>query len=271
MLSMPAVRLLRTLGRGPALSERCAGLPRTFSTPELRIPCPDERKFSVVSEVERTLNSQGIQPSTLDGVRVRMETGWWLLRASNTEAAVVVRCETYRAGDLDALCATVAALLVNAGVDGGSVPGYLMRRAGREAGPGLAVGSRGTRGVGKPQSAMAPTKGRKDIACVVLDRDNADFDHRGSRRQIYAPRGRISMNRIATALATLAVCTFAAGSAVADAHSAGVKVYWTASGKFGPFNIQGLIPTYPEARDILIPINMWVIDHPKGLGRLRHR
>jgi glyoxylase-like metal-dependent hydrolase (beta-lactamase superfamily II) len=44
-----------------------------------------------------------------------------------------------------------------------------------------------------------------------------------------------------------------------------VKVYWTASGKFGPFNIQGLIPTYPEARDILIPINMWVIDHPKGL------
>ncbi len=73
------------------------------------------------------------------------------------------------------------------------------------------------------------------------------------------------MNRIATALATLAVCAFAAGSAVADAHSAGVKVYWTASGKFGPFNIQGLIPTYPEARDILIPINMWVIDHPKGL------
>ena len=43
------------------------------------------------------------------------------------------------------------------------------------------------------------------------------------------------------------------------------KLYWTASGLFGPFNIQGLIPTYPEARDIKIPINMWVIDHPKGL------
>ncbi len=72
------------------------------------------------------------------------------------------------------------------------------------------------------------------------------------------------MRRIASALAVLAVCGFAAGSAVADAHGT-VKVYWTASGKFGPFNIQGLIPTYPEARDILIPINMWVIDHPKGL------
>ena len=43
------------------------------------------------------------------------------------------------------------------------------------------------------------------------------------------------------------------------------KLYWTASGLYGPFNIQGLIPTYPEARDIKIPINMWVIDHPKGL------
>ncbi len=43
------------------------------------------------------------------------------------------------------------------------------------------------------------------------------------------------------------------------------RLYWAASGVFGPFNIQGLIPTYPEARDIKIPINMWVLDHPKGL------
>lgn len=43
------------------------------------------------------------------------------------------------------------------------------------------------------------------------------------------------------------------------------KLYWAASGQFGPFNIQGLIPTYPEARDINIPITMWIIDHPKGL------
>ena len=44
-------------------------------------------------------------------------------------------------------------------------------------------------------------------------------------------------------------------------------VYWTTSGFFGPFNIQGLIPTIPndKARDITIPVSMWVIDHPKGL------
>lgn len=47
----------------------------------------------------------------------------------------------------------------------------------------------------------------------------------------------------------------------------GVKVYWTTSGKFGPFPITGLIPTIPKEkqRDITIPVSMWVIDHPKGL------
>lgn len=43
------------------------------------------------------------------------------------------------------------------------------------------------------------------------------------------------------------------------------KLYWTTSGTFGPFNIQGLIPTVKEARDITIPVAMWVLDHPKGL------
>ena len=43
------------------------------------------------------------------------------------------------------------------------------------------------------------------------------------------------------------------------------KLYWTASGMFGPFDIKGLIPSYPESREIKIPINMWVLDHPKGL------
>ena len=43
------------------------------------------------------------------------------------------------------------------------------------------------------------------------------------------------------------------------------KLYWTASGLFGPFDIKGLIPSYPDSRDIKIPVNMWVLDHPKGL------
>lgn len=44
-------------------------------------------------------------------------------------------------------------------------------------------------------------------------------------------------------------------------------VYWTTSGKFGPFKISGLVPTLPAEKDreVVIPINMWVIDHPKGV------
>ncbi|HEX9646139.1 MAG TPA: N-acyl homoserine lactonase family protein [Alphaproteobacteria bacterium] len=68
------------------------------------------------------------------------------------------------------------------------------------------------------------------------------------------------MKKLGIAAALLAgLCM--AGASTASAQ----KLYWTASGQFGPFNIQGLIPSYPEARDIKIPINMWVLDHPKGL------
>ena len=75
------------------------------------------------------------------------------------------------------------------------------------------------------------------------------------------------MRKFVIAVALFAmVCVIGASTAAAMSHGAsGPKVYWTASGLFGPFNIQGLIPTYPDARDILIPINMWIIDHPKGL------
>jgi glyoxylase-like metal-dependent hydrolase (beta-lactamase superfamily II) len=45
------------------------------------------------------------------------------------------------------------------------------------------------------------------------------------------------------------------------------KLYWTTSGMFGPFDIRGLIPALPadKARDITIPVSMWILDHPKGL------
>jgi hypothetical protein len=59
--------------------------------------------------------------------------------------------------------------------------------------------------------------------------------------------------------------------AVASAQT--VKgVYWTTSGKFGPFPITGLIPTVPKdkQRDITIPVSMWIIDR-EGPGGIRRR
>ena len=62
---------------------------------------------------------------------------------------------------------------------------------------------------------------------------------------------------LASMLAALAI------SAAPAAQSQ--ELYWATSGFFGPFNIQGLIPTYPKAKDITIPVSMWILKHPKGI------
>ncbi len=112
-----SVRLLRALSRGPTLAERRRALPQTFSTPEIRIPCPEDRKFEIVRFVHDAMVRRGIVPSTLDGVRVSAAGGWWLLRASNTEAALVVRCETRGEEELAEMCALVRELLAEVGAD----------------------------------------------------------------------------------------------------------------------------------------------------------
>ena len=65
-------------------------------------------------------------------------------------------------------------------------------------------------------------------------------------------------------LAVLLSCLFVLPLA-ADAQVKGV--YWTTSGMFGPFNMQELVPSLPKekAREITIPVNMWIIDHAKGI------
>src|SRR3546814_6940618 len=68
-------------------------LPALVNTPELRFPCPEARKFAVVAEVRDRLAAAGADVDGIDGVRVKTADGWWLLRASNTQAVLVARCE----------------------------------------------------------------------------------------------------------------------------------------------------------------------------------
>ena len=89
-----AVRLLGILGRSSeSLADMLDRLPPVFNTPELRLPCEEERKFAIVEEVRERLRKRGAEMVEIDGVRVRTKDGWWLLRASNTQAIVVVRAE----------------------------------------------------------------------------------------------------------------------------------------------------------------------------------
>jgi phosphomannomutase len=88
------VRLLGIVARmGGRLSAVRKALPPVVNTPELRFDCDDTRKFDVVREVAARLKAADAQVSDVDGVRVSTPDGWWLLRASNTQAVLVARAE----------------------------------------------------------------------------------------------------------------------------------------------------------------------------------
>jgi phosphomannomutase len=90
-----AVRLLAILSRTrESLAELRDRLPVVFNTPELRFPCDETRKFDVVREVRNRMRRAGADMTDIDGVRVRTADGWWLLRASNTQAVLVARAES---------------------------------------------------------------------------------------------------------------------------------------------------------------------------------
>jgi len=82
------------------LSEIVSLLPRYVSSPEERIPCPDDRKFQVVEALRARLEAKGISLVTIDGVRAEFEDGWALVRPSNTEPALVLRFEAETAEGL---------------------------------------------------------------------------------------------------------------------------------------------------------------------------
>ena len=107
-----AVRLLDCVAhRGGTLGEFRRSLPPTAATPELRIPCLEARKPEVLRRVAERLAAAGAQVDTTDGLRVTEPDGWWLLRASGTEAKLTIRCEAADEIGLERLRAAVAAHL----------------------------------------------------------------------------------------------------------------------------------------------------------------
>ena len=96
-----AVRLISLLSNSDKkLSELRKALPQTFSTPEIRIECEESHKFAIIDELKAKLIKADANFSDVDGVRVLNSDGWWLLRASNTQAVLVARCESSSAEGL---------------------------------------------------------------------------------------------------------------------------------------------------------------------------
>ncbi len=113
-----AVRLLGLLSRsGKKLSDMRKALPKRINTPEIRFPCDDLRKFKVIEEVKSRLEQVQAKFSDVDGVRVTTKDGWWLLRASNTQAMLVARCEAENEQGLDSLKHDLKSQLSLSGVE----------------------------------------------------------------------------------------------------------------------------------------------------------
>ncbi|HJU12768.1 MAG TPA: phosphomannomutase/phosphoglucomutase [Candidatus Binataceae bacterium] len=86
-------RLLEILGNeGHGLAQLLADLPKTCFTPEIRLDCPDDRKFEVVRKAADYFR-RNYETIDIDGARVNFPKGWGLVRASNTQPALVMRFE----------------------------------------------------------------------------------------------------------------------------------------------------------------------------------
>jgi phosphomannomutase len=113
-----AVRLLGIVARsGEKLSAVRLAMPQVVNTPELRFDCDDTRKFGVIAEVATRLKTAGANVSETDGVRVLTNDGWWLLRASNTQAVLVARAEASSDAGLERLKAALVMQLEASGLD----------------------------------------------------------------------------------------------------------------------------------------------------------
>jgi len=100
-----AARLIELLGEADeTLDEMAAGFPKTYSTPELRMDCPEDLKFKLVSKVvdalEKRAADEGFKVISIDGARVEFQDGWGLVRCSNTSPILVLRFEAENEGRL---------------------------------------------------------------------------------------------------------------------------------------------------------------------------
>ena len=94
-------------------------LPNQHATPELHIACSDTEKFLFMERLSTFAKSNYDHDhlTLIDGVRVRTKYGWWLVRASNTEAALVVRAEGDSIEALNKLVKNIEAALCAAGLN----------------------------------------------------------------------------------------------------------------------------------------------------------
>jgi phosphomannomutase/phosphoglucomutase len=111
-----AGRLLRILAdSGRTVRELLSDVPQFVATPEIRIDCPDDLKFGIVERAVRHFGSR-YDVVDVDGARVLFGDGWGLIRASNTQPALVARYEARTASRMGEIRAEMEGWLRTQGV-----------------------------------------------------------------------------------------------------------------------------------------------------------
>ena len=103
-----AARLLEIFAKSnQTVSSMFEAVPNDVSTPELNIEVPDTEKFAIVDRVASIIADQGLPLSTIDGVRVDLDSGWGLIRSSNTTPNLVLRFEAESTEALEEIQSTI--------------------------------------------------------------------------------------------------------------------------------------------------------------------
>jgi phosphomannomutase/phosphoglucomutase len=111
-----AARLLRIVAdSGKSVRDLLADVPRFVSTPEIRVDCPDDKKFGIVEEATKYFSAK-YEVITVDGARVLFGDGWGLIRASNTQPVLVMRFEARTKEQLERIQSEMQGWLRSRGV-----------------------------------------------------------------------------------------------------------------------------------------------------------
>ena len=102
-----ACRILKIVASSKEkVSAMLADVPKTAATPEIRVDCPDENKFEIVRELTESFRKE-YDVIDIDGVRIKFDNGWALIRASNTQPVIVFRFEANNVDHLDEIISII--------------------------------------------------------------------------------------------------------------------------------------------------------------------
>ncbi len=106
-----SIRLLNIISQGFNIKRFLEKFKNLFSTPEIKVFCEDSNKFRIIDEIVKITSKKHLDVSYIDGIRVNSSNGWWLIRASNTQPALIIRCEANSKKNLITLIKEIDILL----------------------------------------------------------------------------------------------------------------------------------------------------------------